>query len=66
MDLHYSNKELDQIEIQINRSIKVLEDNGTIIGEMHNLSVIRKLIEENRILRAELIRKYLDNESKIL
>jgi hypothetical protein len=57
MDLHYSNKELDEIEAQVLRSIKVLEEAGTIISGQHQLSIIKNLIEENRILRDEVVRK---------
>jgi hypothetical protein len=55
MDLHYSNQELTQIETQVLRSIKVLEDNGTIISGQHQLSIIKNLIEENRTLKDELL-----------
>lgn len=55
MDLHYSNKELDLILERVNRSIKALEDNGTLIGEEHNLVIIKKLIEENQALKEELL-----------
>jgi hypothetical protein len=58
MDLHYSNKDLDQLSLQVERSINALEKTGTIIGEEHSLSVIKKLIEENKALRAELILRY--------
>lgn len=58
MDLHYSIKDLNEIELRVNRSLKILSDNGTIIGEEHSLSVIKKLIEENRVLREELIKRH--------
>jgi hypothetical protein len=58
MDLKYSNKELNEIETQVLRSIKYLESNGTIISNQHSLSIIKNLIEENRQLRDELIKRY--------
>lgn len=58
MELQYSNKDLDILEAQVNRSIKMLEDNGTIISGQHQLSIIKTLIEENRQLRDELISRY--------
>lgn len=57
MDLHYSISDLKFIEDRVNRSIKCLEDNGTIIGTEHSLSVIKKLVEENRSLREEVLKK---------
>jgi hypothetical protein len=62
MDLHYSNKDLDSIEIQVLRSIKVLEENGTIISGQHQLSIIKNLIEENRTLRNELAERCSESE----
>jgi hypothetical protein len=62
MDLHYSNQELSQIETQILRSIKVLEEAGTIISGQHQLSIIKNLIEENRSLRNELAERYCQDE----
>lgn len=59
MNLHYSNKDLDVIEAQIDRSIKVLEDLGTIISGQHQLSIIKNLIDENRQLKDELIKRSL-------
>jgi len=58
MDLHYSIKDLEDIEIRVLRSIGALQTNGTILGEEHSLTVIKKLIEENRALRDELILRY--------
>jgi hypothetical protein len=58
MDLHYSIRDLDVLEERVNRSIKSLRDLGTLIGEEHNLTVIKKLLEENRTLRDELIKRY--------
>lgn len=55
MELHYSIKDLEQMEIQVTRSLKILEENGTVISGEHYLSVIKKLIEENRSLRDEII-----------
>jgi len=55
MELHYSNQELNLIEARVLRSIRMLEENGTIIGEEHSLSIIKKLIEENRMLKDELL-----------
>lgn len=59
MNIQYSNQELNQIETQVLRSIKVLEENGTIISGEHNLSIIKKLIEENRALKEELLEFYI-------
>jgi hypothetical protein len=56
MDLHYSNQELNQIEAQILRSIKVLEEAGTIISGQHQLSILKNLIEENRSLKEEILK----------
>lgn len=58
MNLKYSIRDLQDIETQVLRSIKYLESNGTIIGDQHSLSIIKNLIEENRQLREELVRKY--------
>jgi len=57
MHLHYSIKELRQIEERVQRSIEALETNGTLISGEHSLSIIKKLIEESKQLRDELIRK---------
>jgi hypothetical protein len=62
MDLTYSIQDLNQLQLQVLRSIKYLESNGTIIGEQHSLSIIRNLIEENKQLRDELVRKYWTEE----
>jgi hypothetical protein len=60
MDLHYSIKDLDIIEAQVNRSIKVLEELGTIISGQHQLSIIKNLIDENRQLRDELVKRNVE------
>jgi hypothetical protein len=57
MELYFSIQELRDIELRVDRSIKTLSDFGTIIGEQHNLIVIKKLVEENKFLREELLRK---------
>lgn len=62
MELHYSIRDLNEIETRVVRSIKALEDNGTLLGEEHNLNVIKKLVEENKQLREELLRKYSTDE----
>ncbi len=62
MELYYSGRDLDIIKVKVEHSIKALTDNGTIIGEEHNLIVIKKLIEENKQLRDELVKR-VSNES---
>ena len=55
MNLYYSIKDLDLILKRVESSVKALEDNGTLLGEEHSLNVIKKLIEENKALREELL-----------
>jgi len=62
MDLHYSIRELNDIEARVSRSIGALEANGTLIGTEHSLIVIKNLIEENKQLRDELVKRN-SNES---
>lgn len=65
MDLHYSIKDLNQFQIQVKRSIEFLKTNGTFISDQHYLIIIQKLIEENKNLREEVLRKYsLKNHAK--
>jgi hypothetical protein len=63
MELKYSIKELHDLEVQVLRSIGGLQAVGTLIGEQHHLSILKNLIEENRQLREELLRKNTTNES---
>ena len=64
MCVWFSIKELNDIELRVERSIKALQDNGTLLGEEHNLQIIKKLIEETRWLREELLRHTTGKEDK--
>lgn len=62
MKLYFSIKELDDMDKQVTLSMRALVECGCIIQDQHYLTILRKLIEENKSLREELIKKEFPSE----